>query len=214
MSATKKGPVRPPAARTAASQIDWSEIHRRLANTAAALDRRTAEEQKRILQARARALAAVPEDDEPAEAHLNGLEFLLASERYAIESRYVREVWPLKELTPLPGTPPFVAGIINVRGRIVSVVDLKRFFDLPGKGLTDLDKVIIIGDEHIEFGLLADAIAGFRRLPLRAIQPSLPTLTGIRLDYLRGIASEGLVILDGARLLADPRLLVGEDNPP
>lgn len=50
-------------------------------------------------------------------------------------SEYVREIYPLKEFTPIPCTPPFVLGIINVRGQILSVIDIKKFFDLPEKGL-------------------------------------------------------------------------------
>src|ERR1700726_1698325 len=97
-----------------------------------------------ILPARAHALARPPAHTPAAETMLDVLEFRLAQERYAIETRYVREVHPLKDLTPLPCTPPFVLGIVNVRGRIVPVFDLKKFFDLPDQGLTDLHRIILI----------------------------------------------------------------------
>src|SRR5882757_6299566 len=90
-----------------------------------------------ILRARARVLARPPERQAEAGAMLDLLEFRLAQECYAVENRYVQEVCPLKELTPLPCTPPFLLGIVNVRGRILPVLDLKKFFDLPEKGLTD-----------------------------------------------------------------------------
>src|SRR5438105_2245634 len=86
---------------------------------------------KQILHARAQALARAPERASATEASLDVLEFRLGKERYAVESRYVREIIPLKTLTPLPCTPSFVAGIVNVRGRIVAVLDLKKFFGLP-----------------------------------------------------------------------------------
>src|ERR1700712_5225839 len=92
---------------------------------------------ERILRERARLLARVPESEPVAGAVLELLEFSLAQERYAVENRFVREVCPLKELTPLPCTPPFLLGVVNVRGRILPVLDLKKFFDLPEKGLTD-----------------------------------------------------------------------------
>ncbi len=200
-----------------ASRIDWREIHRRLENAKAALTHKaapTAEEKKKILQTRAKALAREPEVDKDGQEQLEIVEFLLADERYAIESSFVREVCPLKELTPLPGTPLFVAGIINVRGQIVSVVDLKKFFDLPAKGLTDLNTVIILSDGHMQFGLLADAVAGVRRIPLLEMQPPLPTLTGIRQEYLQGVTGQRLVILDAAKILADPRVIVREEAHP
>jgi purine-binding chemotaxis protein CheW len=194
--------------------LDWSEIHRRVETAQAALERGlrpTAEEKRAILKERAKALAREPKENEAAEAQLEVVEFLLAYERYAIESSYVREVHPLKELTPLPGTPPFVLGIINVRGRILSVVDIKKFFDLPEKGLTDLNKVIILQSDEMEFGVLADVILGVRTIPLGELQPSLPTLTGIREDYLRGVTGERVVILDAEKLLSDPKMIVHQD---
>jgi purine-binding chemotaxis protein CheW len=69
-------------------------------------------------------------------------------------------------------------GIINVRGQILSVLDLKKFFDLPERGLTDR-KGIILHSDQTEFGILAAAILGVRAIPLQAIQPALPTLTGV-----------------------------------
>jgi purine-binding chemotaxis protein CheW len=140
------------------------------------------------------------------------LEFRLASETYAIETVYVRATSPLRELTPLPGTPAFLLGLINLRGQILSVIDLKRFFDLPEKGLTDLNRVIIVHGEEMEFGLLADEILGVRSLRRDEIQPPLPTLTGIREEYLLGVSRERTVVLNGRKLLTDPALVVNDEE--
>src|SRR5882757_3148684 len=170
-----------------------------------------ANDAERILQARARALARRPPRDSAEGTMLEVLEFRLASERYAVESRLVQEVHPLRDLTPLPCTPSFVLGIVNVRGRITPVIDLKKFIDLPDKGLTDLHRIILVRGNDLELGLLADAIVGVRSIPLDSLQPSLPTLTGIRNDYLKGLTAERLVVLDLARILADPRIIVHEE---
>jgi purine-binding chemotaxis protein CheW len=200
--------------------IGWSSVYRRLEATRAALELRvmpTPEEERRILRARAQALARESERGEVTRGALEVMEFLLAYERYAVESSYVREVYPLKELTPLPCVAPFVLGIVNIRGQILSIINLKRFFDLPEKGLTDLNKLVIVHDTHMAFGILADAILGVRSIPLKDIQPSLPTLTGIRDAYLKGVTGERLVLLDAGKLLADQKLIVVEevegDNP-
>lgn len=163
-----------------------------------------------ILLARARLLAQEPEQEETAE-QIEVVTFLLAHETYGIETAFVREVYPLKDLTPLPCTPAFVAGIVNVRGQVMSVVDIKKFFELPEQGLTDLNKVVILSDGIMEFGILADAIVGVRNIPLRGIQPALPTLTGVREDYLRGVTAERLVILDAAKLLTDSNIVIHEE---
>lgn len=195
--------------------IDWRELHRRLEAVQAAIERRLSpalEEKKQILKARARVLAREPEEKTVAQESMEVVEFLLASERYAVASSYVREVYPLKELTPLPGTPSFVLGIVNVRGQILSVIELKKFFDLPEKGLTDLNKVIIVRSDHMELGILADAILGVRSIPLQELQPSLPTLTGIRAEYLCGVTKERLVVLDVGKILSDKNIVVREES--
>lgn len=136
------------------------------------------------------------------------LEFRLAGERYALDVAYVHEVHPLKVFTPLPCTPPFVLGIVSVRGQIVTVIDLKRFFGLPEQGLTDLHRIVLVGDGEI--GLLADMAVGVTALALEALQPPLPTLSGIGADYVKGVTADSMVVLDIVRILADPRMLVDE----
>ena len=170
----------------------------------------TSEEKKKILRARAMELAREAEQ-ETAEETIEIVEFLLAHEKYGIQSSYVREICPLKELTPVPCTPPFVLGIVNVRGQVLSVIDIKKFFDLPEKGLTNLNKVIILRNDKMEFGILADLILGVRFIPVSQIQPSLPTLTGIREHYLKGVTKEHVVILDVEKLLSSKTITVHEE---
>lgn len=212
----KKVQTPPPRAHT--SSLDWQEIHRRVDHLRAVIDQGwtpTDEEKRRILRARAQGLAGerrpAPSDEEE---HLEVVEFSLANERYAIESSYIRQVYPLREFTPLPGTPPFVLGIVNVRGQLLSVIDLKKFFDLPERGLTDLNKVIVVRAGPMELGILADGIVGVKALPLREIQEPLPTFTGIRAEYLRGIAKDRLIVLEAGRILSDRTIVVHEQTGP
>ena len=162
------------------------------------------------LKARAVALAQPLESHESASTMLQAVEFMLAQERYAIEMNFVKVVHPLTEITPVPCTPSFVLGIINVRGQIVTVIDIKRFFDLPGKGITDLNKVLIVHAAGMEVGILADAIIGGRELKEAELQEAPPTLTGIRGEYLRGVTSDRVALLDVEKILSDRRILVDE----
>ena len=194
--------------------IEWGQIHRRLKAAQKALEQGfqlSPEQKSRILKARAKALAREPAKKEAAEEYLQVIEFSLAYEKYAVESAWVSEVYPLKEFTPAPCTPPFVFGLVNVRGRILSVIDIKKFFDLPEKGLGDLNKIIILNKNEKEFGILADSIVGARSIPLSDIQPSLPTLTGIRAEYLKGVTEERLVVLDAEKILLDKKIIVHEE---
>lgn len=193
--------------------IDWREVKQRLKASRVATERiwaPTAEDTQRILKERAGALAREPARAESADEWIEVVEFTLSYETYAVASEYVREVCPMEELTPLPCTPSFVLGIVNLRGEILSVIDIKKFFDLPEKGLTDLNKVIVLESKDMVFGIVADAISGVRRIFRADIQPSLPTLTGIREDYLYGVTAERVVVLDAEKLLSDEKLIVQE----
>jgi purine-binding chemotaxis protein CheW len=196
------------------SGLDWANLHRRLEVSQAALRRRLApglEENRKTLRDRARLLAASSKADATApRSLLEIVEFVLGPERYGIESRRIREIHPLNEFTPLPCTPAFVLGLVNIRGQILSIIDIKKLLDLPEKGLTDLNKIIIVHAHSIELGILADAILGTRSIAPEELHPALPTLTGIRADYLQGITKDSLVVLDVGKILADERILVDE----
>jgi len=209
-----KPPRGGPRGKEPRSAFDWNEIHRRLESAQTVLERDSAMDpgkKREILKARAQMLARKPEEKREADQSLEILAFLLGRETYAIESHYVREVCPLKELTPVPCTPPFVLGIVNLRGQMLSVIDFKKFFDLPEEGLTDLNKIIVLQAPEMELGILADAILGVRSIPNDEIQASLPTLTGIRADYLKGVTKSSLVILAAEKLLSDKRIVVHQE---
>jgi purine-binding chemotaxis protein CheW len=172
---------------------------------------RAAADGERILRDRAKRLARRAPPAAASGSMLELLEFGLDRERYALESRHVHEVHPLRDLTPLPGTPAFLLGIVNLRGRIVPVLDLKKFFELPEKGVTDLHRIILVRGQDMEFGVLADVINGVRHVAAAHLQPSLPTLTGIRAHYLMGVTDERLVVLNFDRILLDPTILVQQD---
>ncbi|CAK0740019.1 purine-binding chemotaxis protein CheW [Gammaproteobacteria bacterium] len=193
-------------------EIDWESIRRRLATVAAGISghlEQSPDEVRRILEARARKAAQTPTKPDETQ-HLEILGFSLAGETYAVETRHVREVCRLKDLTPLPGTPPFLAGIMNLRGQILGIIDLRKVFEFPDRGLTELNRVIVLRGGGNELGLLADTIEGVRLLAASALQDCLPTLTGVREKFLKGVTGQMLVVLDGGRLLEDPSLKVND----
>lgn len=193
--------------------IDWSAIHSRLEAVNDAIRRGSspgAEERKRILKARADLLARHPGRGQDRET-IEVVEFMLANERYGIESSYVREVCPLRDYTPLPCTPSFVLGLLNLRAQIISVIDIKKFFDMAEEGISDLNKVIIISDDKMIFGILADVILDVSSIAVEDIQSPIPTLTGIRERFLRGVTGERTAILDAAKLLTDKYIVVYEE---
>lgn len=193
--------------------IDWRDIERRLEAARAAVERvwlPSAADTRRILEERAVALAREAAPVQAADAGIEVVEFLLARDRYAVAAEYVRGVYALQDITPLPCTPAFVRGIVNLRGEMLSVIDIGKFFDLPGTGLTDLDKLIVLDSGAMTVGVLADAIGGARRMLRADIQAVPSTLADMYAGYLQGVTEERVVVLDAGKLLADERLVVRE----
>ncbi len=164
-----------------------------------------------ILKNRAIAMAQKSGQKKASSATIGVITFTLAAETYAIESAFVREVYPLKDFTSLPGVPPYIFGIINVRGQILPVVDLKKFFNLPEKGLGDLNRVIILCDDQMEFGILADVVQGTQDIELEDILIVPLTVTGIGEEYLKGVTKDRLIVLNAKRLLCDKSIVVNEE---
>lgn len=164
---------------------------------------------KTILQKRAKELSTALSKETRGE-YFEYIEFMLADELYGIEKEFIKEVFPLKDLTPLPCVPDFIIGIINVRGKILSVIDLKKFFDLPDSGKNELNSVIILQNNELEFCILADKVLGVGKAYLNEVQKSLPTLKGIREDFLRGITPGRIILLDHNKILNDNQLVINE----
>jgi purine-binding chemotaxis protein CheW len=174
-------------------------------------DMRSAEVLAEILARRAHALAELP----PAKVEgqtLYLLTFLLNGERYSLEISYVREIYPLQRLTPVPRAPNFVIGLFSARGRLISVVDLHAFLGLPKLTITDESKIIVVAGDNMEIGLLADEVTDVFSIFKDKIEPPLATHTEDRAEYIHGITADMLVVLNLKRLLNEGRLIIREEG--
>ncbi|HXS99245.1 MAG TPA: chemotaxis protein CheW [Elusimicrobiota bacterium] len=196
------------------ASFDWNELRRRLNAFQQLVESGGAlsdEQKKSILRERAKALARVPEAEVHGEKRLEALKFQLAAETYAVELGFVGEVYAMKGFTIVPCTPGHIFGVVNVRGRLLSVIDIKKLFGLPRGGLTDQNKVVVLHHDGVELGLLADAVIGVGLILENDLQSSLPTFTGIQTEYFRGVTKERTIILDGEKLLKGTGLVVNEE---
>ena len=195
------------------ARIDWEKIKSKVALLQELIEQKInimPEEKRSLLKQRAQALAIKEKDETAVQECLEIIVFRLAYETYGIETAFVREVYPLKDITTLPGTPSFVLGIINVRGQIVSIIDLKTFFNLPEKGLGELNKVIILNNERMEFGILADVVEGTQSVAREDIQAVPPSVMRIGEKYLKGVTKEHVMVLDAEGILNDESIIVNE----
>jgi purine-binding chemotaxis protein CheW len=172
------------------------------------------EEREHMLRPPAMLLAREPELEHAHVESQDVVEFLLGVEQYAIEFKYIREIQPLRDLTPLPCVPPFVLGLINVRGQILSVIDIRTLLELPPGTVKLSSKVILVQNQKMEIGILVDDILGARAVDLQNFQPLLPTSTGLRTEFLLGVTKDSVVVLDAEMILSDSRIVVDEGVVP
>lgn len=195
--------------------IDWQAAYARLERTRRSLEASgelPAEEVQRILRDRARALAR-PREEAPSPTEMLDLLVLsIAGERYGIEMAHVLEVVPLRELTPVPGTPPFVLGVLNHRGRILPVLDLRRLFELAAQGIAERSRVVAVEAGGMTFGIFTEAVAGTVRIGAHEVTPPPATLTGDRQAFIRGVAGEMVAVLELDALARDPRITVKDEG--
>ena len=138
------------------------------------------------------------------------VEFLLIPEKYCIDSSFVTEVLPVKEITNIPGTPDFVIGVMNMRGKIISVINLRDFFNLRDKGISELNKIIVLNHNQVEFGILADSILGTREIDADKLSAPPVNITGAGAGYIKGITHDGHILLDAAAILSSKMIIINQ----
>lgn len=192
-------------------EIDWSAFRARIAkafDASAEALKPSDERARQILDERARHLARPAAAKERATAPVEIITFKLGIGRYGLETRFVQEVLQQADVTKIPGVSDFVLGVINVRGDIIPVFDLLRFFGLPVTAAPDRSRMIVIGSLRAEFGILVDSGLAISALAINAFQSDAKMELVQGGECVRGITRDGIVVLDGAVLLRDQRLFV------
>lgn len=169
----------------------------------------TREQKQAILKERAEVLAQTPITASKRENQVDVLEFTIAGERFAVEAKYVREANKLSGVTALPCTPPFVLGLINFRGQIIALLDLREFLELKRRDTEQLDlQVVVLQNEHIQSGFAVDEIIGISSIPERELQSPTQLVSAAVAPLLKGVRLDQLSLIDVEKLFADPRLVV------
>jgi len=163
-----------------------------------------------ILEERARALAHQKADEEALLSEETVI-FRLGAGRYGVAARLVCEVQPLAGYTPLPGTPPFVLGLINLRGRLLAALDIRPLLGSPASPPSSNAALLIVSASGIEVGLLADEVIEVSRGATQ-LSPALSSVEGQMVAWVRGVDPHLTVLIDLALLLADTHLVVGDQG--
>jgi len=188
--------------RSSAKAIDWGALRQRLDRARAALEASStvdAESTRRILAERAARLAARPLPDRDADSN-DVMIFKLGRETCALDASVVVNVFRLAGLARLPGASVPVYGVTLWRGEIMTVLDLRPLLGLSTVALSDLGRVIVVGQGRAVFGFLADSVTGIRTTSATEIHPPSQQ-SGLQNSLVRGITSDAVLMLDTAHLL-------------
>lgn len=123
--------------------------------------------------------------------------FRVGEGAYGVEISRVKEIIAAGEITRVPETPPFVRGVINLRGRVIPVISLRSLFDLGEGELSAGTRIVVAELGEISVGLEVDSVLEVTRLAPEQVEPPSPLIAGRRGGYIKGVAKlkESLLVL-------------------
>lgn len=134
-----------------------------------------------------------------------------------MEVQHVREIYPLRQVTPVPRTPEFVVGVFSARGKLLSVIDLHAFLGFSKIEISKNSKIIVVASEcqdgagQFEMGLLVDEADDVVTIYKDDLTPMISGQKEERAAYTLGVTSEMLVVFDLVTLLQNKRLIIHEE---
>jgi purine-binding chemotaxis protein CheW len=149
--------------------------------------------------------APAREEKKAIEATEHLVTFYLADEEYGVDVRLVQEIIRVAEITQIPRAPEFIKGVINLRGRIIPVVDLKRKLNLGDVEHTRQARIVVVKIKDRLLGLLVDGASQVLKVPVSTIEPAPEEVLEIDANYIRGVAKlekRLIILVDLQKILA------------
>jgi len=140
--------------------------------------------------------------------------FGLGGEVYGIDIAAVHEIIRMQSITKVPKSPFFVEGIINLRGKVIPVVDMRRRFGLPKVEQTKDSRIVVVDSCGTNTGVIVDAVTEVLRIPADSVEPPSDIITTTDSDYLMGIAkrdSTMIILLDLDKVLSQEAMKAVSD---
>lgn len=162
-------------------------------------------EARLVQRAQQYALPQQTEEVIPDDERVDVLQFQLGDERYGVDVTTVRAVRPVETVTRVPSVPIFYRGVTNIRGQIISLLDLRHFFEIPVTDDTLPQEMIVVQANALTIALLADHVEEVATIAQSA-------LTSVDRAYTRGVTTSHLIVLDLDTLLSDDRLIIHGEN--
>lgn len=147
----------------------------------------------------------VREERKAAEATEHLATFFLSREEYGVDVRLVQEIIRISDITPVPRAPESIKGVINLRGRIIPVVDLKKKLGLGDADTGRRGRIVVVKLRERLVGLLVDAASQVLKVPVSSIDPAPDAVVEIDADFIRGVAKlpdRLIILMDLQKILA------------
>jgi len=137
------------------------------------------------------------------EEQLQLVTFCIGNEEFGVEILAVQEINRMLEITRVPQSPPDVEGVINLRGRIIPVIDLRKRFNATEHDLNQDNRIIVVEVEQRILGFIVDAVNEVLRISNDIVEPAPTMTTSVDSDYIKGVGKledRLLILLDLKRL--------------
>lgn len=130
--------------------------------------------------------------------------FALNNEEYAVDILSVQEINRITEITKVPNSPRHVEGVINLRGRVIPVINLRRKFGFPERASDDTSRIVIMEIGGVTNGVIVDSVSEVLRIPSDAVEPAPPLSSASSSKFIKGLAkleARLIILLDTDRLM-------------
>ncbi len=132
--------------------------------------------------------------------------FTLNNEEYAVDILNVQEINRITEITAVPNSPDYVEGVVNLRGKVIPVINLRKKFSFEEKATEDTSRIIIMEINDITNGLIVDSVSEVLRVPTSIIEAAPPMSSDLNSAFIKGIAkmeNRLIILIDIDRLIGE-----------
>ncbi len=146
-------------------------------------------------------------DSEIKDKEIQLVVFQLGNEEYGVDVSQVKEIIRMQKITKVPRSPEFVEGVINLRGQLITVIDLRKRFNITARDISDNTRIVVAEVKNNPVGMIVDSVSAVLRIPEKDIDPTPSAIaTEIDADFLKGVGKVGerlIILLDLARVLTE-----------
>lgn len=137
------------------------------------------------------------------------LTFHLGKESFGLEIRHITEIIVLQEISKVPDLPEFILGVVNLRGKVIAVMDMRKRFHLEAKEYDDRTCIIVVNIKDTLIGLLVDTVNEVLNIPADQVDPPPRSHSGIKNNYIMGMGkvdNQVKILLDIEEILHEEEL--------